>query len=60
MAFTLFFLPNQLPPAHGCNREPTDARRRRYGVSRSFFLPFFVRATEEDTVAPDMLRLSWR
>jgi hypothetical protein len=34
-AFALFFLPNLLPPAHSRSREPTDARRRGYGASRS-------------------------
>jgi hypothetical protein len=54
-----------LPPqpaalAHGCSREPTDVRRRRYGASRSCSWPFSVRAIEEDMVAPATLRLSWR
>jgi hypothetical protein len=59
-SFALFFLPNLLPPAHGRSRVPTDDLRRGYGVSRSCSWPFFVCAVEEDTVAPAMLRLSWR
>jgi hypothetical protein len=52
-------LPPQLAAlAHGHSRELTDARRRRYGASRSCSYPFFVRAAEEDTVAPATLRLS--
>ena len=57
-AFALFFLPNLLPPAHGRSREPTDAYRREYGVSRSCSWLFSVRAVEEDMVAPVTLRLS--
>jgi hypothetical protein len=54
-----------LPPqptalAHSRNREPIDARRHGYGASRSCSWPFSMRATEEDTVAPATLRLSWR
>jgi hypothetical protein len=58
--FFMFFLPNLMPPAHGRSREPTDARRRGYGVSRSCSWPFSVHAVEEDMVAPATLRLSWR
>jgi hypothetical protein len=47
-------------PAHGCSREPTDARRRGYGASRPCSWPFSVCAAEDDTVAPATLRLSWR
>jgi hypothetical protein len=54
------FPPQPADPAHGRSREPTDARRRGYGASRSCSWPFSVRATEEDTVAPATLRLSWR
>jgi hypothetical protein len=57
--FALFFLPNQLP-AHDRSHEPTDALRRGYGESRSCSWPFFVRAAEEDMVAPATLSLSWR
>jgi hypothetical protein len=32
--------PKPAAPAHGHNREPTDARRRRYGASRSCSWPF--------------------
>jgi hypothetical protein len=46
--------------AHDRSREPTDARRHVYGASRSCSWPFFVRFTEEDTVAPATLRLCWR
>jgi hypothetical protein len=46
--------------AHGRSRESTDARRRGYGVSWSCSWSFSVRATEEDTMAPATLRLSWR
>jgi hypothetical protein len=56
--FALFFLPNLLPRP-GRSREPTDARQRGYGASRSCSWPFFVRAAE-DTVAPATLRLPWR
>jgi hypothetical protein len=59
-AFALFFLPQPATPAHGHSYEPTDARRRGYGASRSCSWPFFVRAVEEDMVAPATLRLSWR
>jgi hypothetical protein len=58
-AFALFFLPNLLPPAYGRSREPTDARRCGYGVSRSCSWPFSVRIVEEDMVAPATLRLYW-
>jgi hypothetical protein len=54
-------LPSQpTTPAHGRSREPTDARRRGYGVSQSCSWPFSVHVAEEDTVAPATLRLSWR
>jgi hypothetical protein len=54
-------LPPQLvAPAHRRNREPTDARRHGYETSRSCSLPFSVRATEEGTVVPATLRISWR
>jgi hypothetical protein len=54
-----------LPPqpaalTHDRSREPIDARRHGYGASRSCSWPFFVRAVEEDMVAPATLRLSWR
>jgi hypothetical protein len=54
-----------LPPqpaalAHGRSREPTDARRRGYEASRSCSWPLFVRAVEEDMVAPATIRLSWQ
>jgi hypothetical protein len=52
--------PQPVAPAHGRSHEPTDARRRGYGASRSCSWPFSVRAAEEDTVAPATLRLSWR
>ena len=52
--------PQPAAPAHGRSREPTDARRRGYGASRSCSWPFSVRAVEEDMVAPATLRLSWR
>jgi hypothetical protein len=52
-------LPSQpATPAHGRSREPTDARRRGYGASRSCSWPFSVRAIEEYMVAPVTLRLS--
>jgi hypothetical protein len=47
-------------PIHDSNREPTDARRRGYGASRSCSYPFSMRAVEEDMVAHATLRLSWR
>jgi hypothetical protein len=52
--------PQPAAPAHGRSREPTDARRRGYDVSRSCSWPFSVRAVKEDMVVPAMLRLSWR
>jgi hypothetical protein len=55
-----FLPPQSAALAHDRSHEPTDARRRGYGVSRSLSWPFSVRATEEDTVAPATLRLSWR
>jgi predicted exporter len=61
----LLGLRHVLPPqptalVHGCSREPTDARRRRYRASRSCSWPFSMRVAEEDTVAAATLRLSWR
>jgi hypothetical protein len=56
-AFALFFHPTCCP-AHGHSREPTDARQRGYGASRSCSWPFSVRAVEEDMVASATLRLS--
>jgi hypothetical protein len=50
--------PHPTAPAHGRSCEPTDARRRGYGVSRSCSWPLSVRAAEEDTMAPATLRLS--
>jgi hypothetical protein len=35
LALVVFFLPQPAAPAHGRSREPTDARRRGYGASRS-------------------------
>jgi hypothetical protein len=52
--------PQPTSPAHGHRREPTEAHRRGYGVTRSCSWPFFMRAAEEDTVAFATLRLSWR
>jgi hypothetical protein len=52
--------PQPTAPADGRIRDPTDARRRGYGASRSCSWPFSVRAVEEDMVAPATLRLSWR
>ena len=52
--------PQPAAPAHGRSHEPTDARQRGYGVSRSCSWPFSVRAVEEDMVVPATLRLSWR
>jgi hypothetical protein len=52
--------PHPVAPAHGRSHEPTDARRRGYGASRSCSWPFSVHAAEEDTVVPATLRLSWR
>jgi hypothetical protein len=55
LAFTLFFLPNLLPP-------PTVAaasQPKLVGTSRSCSFPFSVRVVEEDMVAHVMLRLSW-
>jgi hypothetical protein len=39
-------LPQLAAPAHGRSREPTDARRRGYGASRSCSWPFSVHAVE--------------
>jgi hypothetical protein len=50
--------PQPAAPAHGRSREPTDARRRGYGVSRSCSWPFSVCAVEEDMMVPTTLRLS--
>jgi hypothetical protein len=47
--------PQPAAPVHGRSREPTDARRRGYGVSRSCSWPFSVHVAEEDTVAPATL-----
>jgi hypothetical protein len=47
--------PQHTAPAHGYSREPTNARRRGYGASRSCSCPFSVCAAEEDTVAPPHL-----
>jgi hypothetical protein len=63
--FHLPSLRHVLPPqpaasAHGCSREPTDARRCGYGTSRTFSCPFSMRAVKEDMVTPAMLMLSWR
>jgi hypothetical protein len=52
--------PQPAAPAHGRSHEPTDARRRGYGVIRSFSWPFSMRVVEEDMVAPATIRLSWR
>jgi hypothetical protein len=52
--------PQPAVPAHGRSREPTDARRRGYGASRSCPWPFSMRVVEEDMVAPATLRLSWQ
>jgi hypothetical protein len=52
--------PQPAAPAHGSSCEPTVARRRGYGASRSCSWPFSMRAVEEDMVAPATLRLSWR
>jgi hypothetical protein len=59
LAFALFFLPNLLPPptVAAASRRCLSTRVR---ASRSCFYPFSVRAAEEDTVAPVMLRFSWR
>jgi hypothetical protein len=38
--FALFFHPQPAAPVHGRSREPTDARRRGYGVSRVMLLAF--------------------
>jgi hypothetical protein len=50
--------PQPTAPAHGCSREPTDARRHGYVASRSCSWPFFMRAVEEDMVVLATLRLS--
>jgi hypothetical protein len=52
--------PQPAAPAHGRSHEPTDARRRGYGMSRLCSWTFSMRAVEEDMVAPATLRLSWR
>jgi hypothetical protein len=52
--------PQPAAPAHGHSREPIEARRRGYEVTRSCSWHFFVRAVEEDTVELATLRLSWR
>jgi hypothetical protein len=52
------FPPRPAASAHGRSREPTDARRRGYGVNRSCSCPFSVRAVEKDMVAPATRRLS--
>jgi hypothetical protein len=52
--------PQPAAPAHGRSREPTNAHRHGYGVSRSCSWPFSMHDAEEDTVAPDTFRLSWR
>jgi hypothetical protein len=52
--------PQPVAPAHGHICEPTNARRREYGVSRSCSWPFSMRAVKEDMVAPAILRLSWQ
>jgi hypothetical protein len=57
LALVVFFLPQPAAPAHGRIREPTGARRRGYGASRSCSCPFFVHAVEEDMAAPATLRL---
>jgi hypothetical protein len=57
-AFTLFFLPPNYWPCPLSQPRATDALRRGYGASRSCSSPFFVRAAEEDMVAPATLRLS--
>jgi hypothetical protein len=57
------------PPSSRCPRSYTHPRSQqrpdrcsstRVRASRSCSWPFFVRAAEEDTVVPVMLRLSWR
>jgi hypothetical protein len=49
-------LPSQpTTPIHGHSREPTDARRRRYGASRTCSWHFSVRAAE-DTVTTGIER----
>jgi hypothetical protein len=50
--------PQPAAPTHGCSHEPTDARRRGYGASRSCSGPFSGRAVQEDMVVPATLRLS--
>jgi hypothetical protein len=52
--------PQPTAPAHDCSRKLTYALRHGYEASRSCSWPFFVRAAEEDIVAPATLRLSWR
>jgi hypothetical protein len=49
--------PQPTAPAHSHSREPTDARRRGYGVSPLGLSS--VRVAEEDTVALATLRLCW-
>jgi hypothetical protein len=58
LAFTLFFLPNLLPPPHDHSREPTNALRCGYGVSRSCSWPFFVRAARTRWRLPHLSYLS--
>jgi hypothetical protein len=60
LGLRLVLPPKPATPAHGRSREPTDARRRGYGASRSCFWPFSVRAVDEDKVVPATLTLSWR
>jgi hypothetical protein len=50
--------PQPSAPAHGHSREPNDARRRGYRVSRSCSWPFSVHVAEEDIVASATHRLS--
>jgi hypothetical protein len=59
LVFSLFFLPNLLPPP---TVAATSRRRSSTWVraSRSCSWPLSVHAAEEDTVAPATLRLSWR
>jgi hypothetical protein len=52
--------PQPTAPTHGRSREPMDARRRGYGMSRLCSWPFSVCAVEEDMVTPATLWLSWR
>jgi hypothetical protein len=52
--------PQPAAPTHSRSHEPTNARRRGYGVSRSCSWSFSMCAAEEDTVVPVTLRLSWQ